>query len=80
MDHPLPPHRPRLRRLPGHHETIVYWAMTITMTRRLARLREPADRRQVSKQAQRNSSKHKSVGAQTTLTARLARFTGATSP
>ena len=24
-------------RLPGHHETIVYWAMTITMTRRLAR-------------------------------------------
>ena len=23
-------------RLPGHHETIVYWAMTITMTRRLA--------------------------------------------
>ena len=25
------------QRLPGHHETIVYWAMTITMTRRLAR-------------------------------------------
>jgi Transposase DDE domain len=24
-------------RLPAHHETIVYWAMTITMTRRLAR-------------------------------------------
>jgi len=24
-------------RLPGHHETVVYWAMTITMTRRLAR-------------------------------------------
>jgi hypothetical protein len=24
-------------RLPGHHETIVYWAMTITMSRRLAR-------------------------------------------
>jgi transposase len=23
--------------LPGHHETIVYWAMTITKTRRLAR-------------------------------------------
>src|SRR5512142_3056767 len=24
-------------RLPGHHETMVYWAMTIIMTRRLAR-------------------------------------------
>src|SRR5215831_4431572 len=24
-------------RLPAHHETIVYWAMTITLTRRLAR-------------------------------------------
>ena len=24
-------------RLPGHHETMVHWAMTITMTRRLAR-------------------------------------------
>jgi transposase len=24
-------------RLPAHHETVVYWAMTITMTRRLAR-------------------------------------------
>ena len=24
-------------RLPGHHETMVYWAMTIVMTRRLAR-------------------------------------------
>jgi hypothetical protein len=24
-------------RLPGHHETIAYWAMTITMTRRLGR-------------------------------------------
>jgi len=24
-------------RLPAHHETLVYWAMTITMTRRLAR-------------------------------------------
>jgi len=28
-------------RLPGHHETIVYWAMTITMTRRLARRPRP---------------------------------------
>jgi transposase len=28
-------------RLPGHHETIVYWAMTITMTRRLARRPAP---------------------------------------
>jgi transposase len=24
-------------RLPAHHETVVYWAMTITMTRRLGR-------------------------------------------
>jgi putative transposase len=24
-------------RLPAHHETVAYWAMTITMTRRLAR-------------------------------------------
>src|SRR4029077_14412919 len=24
-------------RLPGHHETMVHWAMTITMPRRLAR-------------------------------------------
>jgi putative transposase len=24
-------------RLPAHHQTMVYWAMTITMTRRLAR-------------------------------------------
>jgi transposase len=24
-------------RLPGHHETYVYWAMIIVMTRRLAR-------------------------------------------
>ena len=28
-------------RLPEHHETIVYWAMTITMTRRLARRPRP---------------------------------------
>ena len=27
-------------RLPGHHETMVHWAMTITMTRRLARRRQ----------------------------------------
>ena len=29
-------------RLPGHHETYVYWAMIIVMTRRLARRPEPA--------------------------------------
>jgi transposase len=28
-------------RLPAHHETMVHWAMTITMTRRLARRRPP---------------------------------------
>ena len=28
-------------RLPAHHETIVYWAMIITMTRRLARRSRP---------------------------------------
>jgi transposase len=28
-------------RLPAHHETIVYWAMIITMTRRLARTSRP---------------------------------------
>jgi hypothetical protein len=27
-------------RLPARHETIVYWAMTITMSRRLARQRQ----------------------------------------
>jgi transposase len=29
-------------RLPAHHETYVYWAMIIVMTRRLARNAEPA--------------------------------------
>ena len=28
-------------RLPAHHETIIYWAMIITMTRRLARRSRP---------------------------------------
>ena len=28
-------------RLPAHHETIVYWAMIITMTRRLAQRSRP---------------------------------------
>ena len=28
-------------RLPAHHESIVYWAMIITMTRRLARRSRP---------------------------------------
>ena len=32
-------------RLPGHHETIVYWAMIITMSRRLARRSQPAQPR-----------------------------------
>jgi hypothetical protein len=32
-------------RLPEHHETIVYWAMVITMTRRLARRSQPAQPR-----------------------------------
>jgi transposase len=32
-------------RLPGHHETIVYRAMTITMSRRLARRYQPAQPR-----------------------------------
>ena len=27
-------------RLPGHHETMVYWAMIIVMTRRLASLNQ----------------------------------------
>jgi hypothetical protein len=27
--------------MPAHHETIVYWAMIITMTRRLARRSRP---------------------------------------
>jgi transposase len=31
-------------RLPGHHETIVYWAMIITMSRRLARQRQAPSR------------------------------------
>lgn len=31
-------------RLPGHHEAMVHWAMTITMTRRLARRRQPFKR------------------------------------
>ena len=30
-------------RLPAHHETYVYWAMIIVMTRRLARKPEPVD-------------------------------------
>ena len=29
-------------RLTGHHETIVHWAMIITMSRRLARRSQPA--------------------------------------
>ena len=32
-------------RLPEHHETIVYWAMVITMSRRLARRSQPAQPR-----------------------------------
>ena len=32
-------------RLPEHHETIVYWAMIITMSRRLARRSQPAQPR-----------------------------------
>jgi len=36
MDHPPPPHRD-YERLSAHHETYVYWAMIIVMTRRLAR-------------------------------------------
>ena len=31
-------------RLPAHHETIIYWAMIIIMTRRLARAPGPASR------------------------------------
>ena len=30
-------------RLTGHHETIVWWAMIITMSRRLARQRQTPD-------------------------------------
>ena len=32
-------------RLPEHHETIVYWAMIITMSRRLTRRSQPAQPR-----------------------------------
>jgi putative transposase len=32
-------------RLTEHHETIVYWAMIITMSRRLARSQQPAQPR-----------------------------------
>ena len=31
LDQQAPPHRPRLRAAPGHHETIVYWSMVIIM-------------------------------------------------
>jgi hypothetical protein len=34
-------------RLPEHHETIVYWAITITMTRRLARTKKQTTSRAV---------------------------------
>ncbi|MGP7997877.1 MAG: hypothetical protein ACLPKI_11220 [Streptosporangiaceae bacterium] len=32
-------------RLPGHHETMVWWAMTITVSRRLARCSQPVQPR-----------------------------------
>jgi hypothetical protein len=37
LDHPPPPHVRDYERLPAHHETYIYWAMIIVMTRRLAR-------------------------------------------
>ena len=43
------------KRLPAHHETIIYWAMTITMTRRLAadeRLSRPLPRFQTGSKTQ----------------------------
>jgi hypothetical protein len=41
VDHPSAADRPRLRAA-AHHETYVYWAMIIVMTRRLARKPVPA--------------------------------------
>jgi hypothetical protein len=37
MDHPSQAHHPDHERLPAHHETYIYRAMIIVMTRRLAR-------------------------------------------